>query len=126
MAASFVTAVYSVACSPSVSFSTARGEKDEYVYERCPEGFGVLKGPKGNGKLERSVWTTSPAERCVFPALLTPGSVDGGYCRTDNVDVEHLRGGHLEFDLGCTTCTSLRMKGWQHRRQHEREPAGAG
>ena len=28
----------------------------------------------------------------VFPALLTHGSVDGGYCRVDNVDREHLRG----------------------------------
>ena len=26
-------------------FSAARGEKDGYFYERCPEGYGVLKGP---------------------------------------------------------------------------------
>ena len=34
-------------------FSAARGEKDGYVYESCPESYGVLKGPKGNVKLER-------------------------------------------------------------------------
>ena len=58
--------------------------------------------------------------------LLTPGSVDGGYCRVDNVDIEHLRGGHLEFDPGCTTYTSTTMRGRQHRRQDDRETAGAG
>ena len=25
----------------------------------------------------------------------------------DDVDIEHMRGGHLEFDPGCTTCTSM-------------------
>ena len=35
-------------------FSTSRGEKDGYFYERCLEGYGVLKGPTGNVKLERS------------------------------------------------------------------------
>ena len=47
----------------------------------------------------------------VFPALLTHGSVDGGYCSVDNVDMEHLRGGHLECEPGCTTCTSMTMRG---------------
>ena len=28
-------------------FSTSRGEKDGYFYERCPEGYRVLKGPAG-------------------------------------------------------------------------------
>ena len=64
-------------------------------------------------------------ERCVFPALLTPGCVDGGYCHKDNVDAERLRGGHLEFDPGCTTCTSMTMRGRQHRRQDKRETAGS-
>ena len=63
-------------------------------------------------------------ERCDFPALLTPGWVDGGYCHKDNVDAERLRGGHLEFDPGCTACTSMTMRGRQHRRQDERETAG--
>ena len=49
-----------------------------------------------------------------------------GYCRVDNVDMEHLRGGHLEFDPGCTTCTSMTMRGRQHRRHDDRETAGAG
>ena len=44
----------------------------------------------------------------------------------DNVDIEHLRGGHLEFDPGCTTCTSTTMRGRQHRWQDERETAGTG
>ena len=44
---------------------------------------------------------------------------------SDNVDIEHLRGGHLEFDPGCTTCTSMTMRGRQHRRQDDRETAGA-
>ena len=110
-------------------FSASRGEKDGYFYERCPEGYGVLKGPAGNVKLERSGgldYLVGGEERSAFPALLTPGSVDGGYCRIDNVDIEHLRGGHLEFDPGCTTCTSMTMRGRQHRRQDDRETAGAG
>ena len=72
---------------------------DGYIRERCPEDYGVSKGPRGNVKLERS-----DGLECVFLALLTPGSVDGGYCRVDDVDVEHLRG----------------------RRQDDRETAGAG
>ena len=74
-----------------------------YFHERCPEGYGVLKRPKGNVKLERSGgldYFVGGEGQCVFPALLTPGSVDGGYCRMVNVDIEHLRGGHLEFDPG--------------------------
>ena len=43
-----------------------------------------------------------------------------------NVDIEHLRGGHLDFDPGCTTCTPMTMGGRQHRRQDDRETAGAG
>ena len=58
--------------------------------------------------------------------LLTLGSVDGGYCRLNNVDIEHLLRGHLEFDPGCTTCTSMTMRGRQHCRQDERETAQAG
>ena len=91
-------------------FSAARGEKDGHFCGRCPEGYGVSKGPRGNVKLERSGgldYLVGGEEQCVFLALLTPGSVDGGYCRVDNVDIEHLRGGHLEFDPGCTTCTSM-------------------
>ena len=90
--------------------SAARGEKDGYFHERCPERYGMLKGPRGNVKLERSGGLDHLVgfeEQCVFPALLTPGSVDGGYGRVDNVDIEHLRGGRLEFDPGCTTCTSM-------------------
>ena len=34
--------------------SAARGEKDGHFHERCPEGYGVLKGPSGNVKLGRS------------------------------------------------------------------------
>ena len=84
-------------------FSAARGEKDGHFCERCPEGYGVLKGPRGNVRLERSGgldYLVGNEEQRVFPALLTPGSVDRGYCRVDNVDVEHLRGGHLVFDPG--------------------------
>ena len=35
-------------------FSTARGEKDGYFFERRPEGSGMLKGPNGSVKPERS------------------------------------------------------------------------
>ena len=35
-------------------FCTARGGKDGYFHECCPEGSGVLKGPKRSVKLERS------------------------------------------------------------------------
>ena len=110
-------------------FSASRGGKHGHFYERCPEGYGVLKGPAGNVKLERSGgldYLVGGEERSAFPALLTPRSVDGGYCRIDNVDIEHLRGGHLEFDPGCITCTSMTMRGQQHRRQDDRETAGAG
>ena len=77
-------------------FSASRGEKDGYFYERCPEGYGVLKGLAGNVKLERSGgldYLVGGEERSAFPALLTPGSFDGGDCRIDNVDIDHLRGG---------------------------------
>ena len=63
-------------------FSAARGEKDGYYfYDRCPEGCGMLKGPRGNVKLERSGgldYLVGGEEQCVFPAFLAPGSVDGG------------------------------------------------
>ena len=79
-------------------------------------------------KLERSGgldYLVGGEEQHVFPALLTHGSVDGSYCRVDNVDMEHLRGGHLEFDPGCTTSTSMTMRRRQHRRQDDGETAGA-
>ena len=106
-------------------FSAARGEKGGYFYDRCPEGYGELKGRRGNVKLERSGGLdhlVGGEGQHVFRALLTPGSVDGGYCRVDDVDMEHLRGRHLEF----ATCTSMTMRGRQHRRQDDRETAGAG
>ena len=56
--------------------------------------YGVLKGSRGNVRIERSGgldYLQGGEEQRVFPALLTPGSVDGGYCRVDNVDIEHLR-----------------------------------
>ena len=114
-------------------FSTARGEKDGYFYETRPEGYGVLKGSNGTVKLERSGgldYLVGGEERSAFPALLTPGSVDGGHCRIDNVDIEPLRRGHLEFDPRCTTCTSttictsMTMRRRQHRQQNVRETAG--
>ena len=54
-------------------------------------------------KLERSGglgYLVGGEGQCVFHALLTPGSADGGYCRVENVDIEHLRGGHLEWIQG--------------------------
>ena len=110
-------------------FSTARGKKDGYFYERRPEIYGVLKGPNGNVQLERSGgldYLDGGEERSAFPALLTPGSVNAGFCRMDNEDIKHLRGRHLEIDPGCTTCTSMTMRRRQHRRQDERETAGTG
>ena len=107
-------------------FSTVRGDKDGYFYERRPECYGVLTRPNGIVKLERSGGLdqlVGGEGQYVLPALLTPGSVDGGYRRVDNVDIEHLRGGHLEFDPGCTTCTSMTMRGRQHRPQGD---GGAG
>ena len=96
-------------------FSAARGEKDGHFYERCPEDYGVLEGPRGNVKLERSggldYLVVGGEGQHVFSALLSHGSVDGSYCRVGIVDMEHLRGGHLEFDPGCTTCTSMTMRG---------------
>ena len=109
--------------------SAARGEKDGCFCERWPEGYGVLKGPRGSVRLDRSggldYLVGGEAQR-FFLALLTPGSVERGYCRVDNVDIEHLRGRHLVFDPGCTTCTSMTMRGRQYRRQDDRETAGTG
>ena len=65
-------------------------------------------------------------ERSAFLAILTPGSVNGRYCRMDNLSIEHVREGHLEVDPGCTTCTSMSMRGRQHRQQDEEEATGAG
>ena len=62
-------------------FSAATGEKDGCCYEGCPEGYGVLKGPRGNVKLERSGgldFLVGGEGQHVFPAVLTHGSVDGG------------------------------------------------
>ena len=42
----------------------------------------MLKWPAGNVKLERSGgldYLVGGEERSAFPALLTPGTVDGGY-----------------------------------------------
>ena len=101
-------------------FSASRGEKNGYFYERCPEDYVVFKRPAGNVKLECSGgldYLVGGEVRSAFPALLKPGSVDGSYCRIDNVDIEHLRGRHLEFDPECKTCTSMTMRGRQHRKQ---------
>ena len=51
-----------------------RGEKDGYFYERCAEGYGVLKVPRGNVKLGRSGgldYLIGGEGQRVFPALLT-------------------------------------------------------
>ena len=82
-------------------FSTPRGEKDGYFYERCPEGYGVFERTERKCEARALGWFGLPRRRrgtMCFPALLTPGSVDRGYCRMDNVDIEHLRRRHLEFD----------------------------
>ena len=73
-------------------FTTSRGEIDGHFYERCPEGHGVLKGPTGIVKLERSGdWITSSTARndLFFPALLTSSSV-GGTTLTSNTRAEDI------------------------------------
>ena len=103
--------VCSIPCSQSVSSALPEVTKRDVL-----KVYGVLKGPRGNVKLERSGGLDYLVEgQRFFPALLTPGSVDGGYCRVDNVDIEHLRGGYLEFDPGCTTYRSMTMRRRQHR-----------
>ena len=60
----------------------------------------VRKNDTFKVKLERSGgldYLVGGEEQCLF-SCFTPGSVDGSHCRIDNVDIEHLRGGHLEFD----------------------------
>ena len=79
-------------------------------------------------KLERSggldYLVGSGEERSAFPRdSHTCLSVDGRYCRINNMSIEHFRGGHLEFDPGCTTCTFMTRRGLQHRRQAEEETA---
>ena len=53
-----------------------------------------------------------------------PGAMEGGYFRKDNVVVKHLRGGHLDFDSGRTACTSMPVRGREHRRYGEEATAG--
>ena len=53
VAASCVMVVCSTPCSQSVSSALPEVRKMD-IYERCPEGYGMLKGPRGNVKLERS------------------------------------------------------------------------
>ena len=60
------------------------------------------------------------------PAVIMPGTAESGYFRLDKVDVEHVRGRHLDFDAGCTTCTSMTMRGRQQRLLGEEGTAGAG
>ena len=68
-----------------------------------------------NVVLDLTFWC---ATRKLLLALLMPDTVDGGTSLRDNVAVEHLRGGHLDVDPGCTTCTSMTMRG---RRAREEE-----
>ena len=103
-------------------FSASRGEEDGYFYERCLEGYGVLRGPKGNVKVEMTggVDYLVGGEEQSRKTLLTPESADGGHRRIDNVDIEHVRGGHLEFDSGVHDM-HVHDRGRQHRRQDERK-----
>ena len=96
-----------------------------------PEGYGVVKGSNGTVKLDSSGgldYLVGGEERSAFPAWLTTGSVDGGHCRIDNVDIKHLRGGHLEFDPSRVHDMHAHddERTATHRRQDERETAGAG
>ena len=50
-------------------FSAARAEKGGYFWERCPGGYGVLKGPRGNVELKRSGgldYLVESEEQCFF------------------------------------------------------------
>ena len=53
-------------------------------------------------------------------SVLMLGTVERGHFRKENDDVEHLKGGHLDFDQGCATCTSVTTPGGQHERQPKR------
>ena len=59
-------------------------------------------------------------------SVLMPGTVECGQFRREKDDVEHLKGGHLDFDQGCATCTSVTTPGRQYnvrpkRRRQARE-----
>ena len=88
LAASFVTAVCSISCSPSISSAQPEVKKMDISVR---EGQGVSKGPNGDVKH----WITSSA--VPLPDMITPGSVVGGFCRMDKEDIEHLRGRYLEL-----------------------------
>ena len=90
----------SIRCSRSSLFSVARGEKDWYFYESTKVRE-VSKGPNGNVQLERYGALDSSSAVAFYQSMLAPGSVDGGYCRMDNMSIELFRGGHLELDPEC-------------------------
>ena len=101
---------------------------------RCREGHGTLRGPGGEARLERSggldYLVGGNDEVAAHPALLMSGTVEGGYLRKDLVDVEQSRGGHLDFDPGCTSTTmrgptSGRRSATRHRRRSLCRPHGS-
>ena len=61
-----------------------------------------------------------------FPVLLISDSGDGAYCRMDNVDIEYLRGSHLDIESGYATCAFMMMRGRQYRREDVRETTAKG
>ena len=121
---SLLTVACSVPCSRSVSSALPEVKKIGIFYEST-KVYEVSKGPNGNVKLENYGGLDSSSAAAFYPAMLAPGSVDGGYCRMDNMSIELFRGGHLELDPECTTCTFMTKRGRQHRRQAEEETADA-
>ena len=76
--------------------SAAKGEKDGYFYERCPSGYGVLKRPRRNVKLQRSFWWSGLPRRrrgtmCFFLLCSHLAQSTEVIVAVDNVDIEHLR-----------------------------------
>ena len=109
----FVTPVCSIPCSLLVSSAQPEVRKMFISVRNVLTITEVSKGRKGNVKLERPSgvdYLVGREERCVFPALLMPGSVDGGYCRMDNVEHRTFVRRTLGVRSGCTICTSMTMR----------------
>ena len=98
-------------------FSTARGEKDGYFNQKCPEGYGVLKRPQGNVKLERSGgldYLVGCDERRVFPALLTQTPRRINMSTTSVAGVRSNNRNHIESSTGTlpahiAVCAPIRL-----------------
>ena len=103
MAASCVMVECSIPCTQSVSSALPEVRKVDISTRDVLKVMGARTRRKS--ETQTFWWSESPRRRqgtTCFPCFAHT-LVDGGYCRVDIVDIENLRGGHLEFDPGSST-----------------------